>query len=286
MQAAARRRAVAAASSAATSLGLLVDDAVVLSDSNRLVVRLTPCDVVARVAVAPAAYRARLEREVEVAGRLTEAASPVAGLDARVEPRVLDHGGFAITMWAYVEPSERPVPSDEYLDALGRLHAGLRQVDVPSPHVLDRVADTRHDVTNREVTPDLADADRSLLTDALDELGRSSASRRPSEQLLHGEPHPWNVLSTGDGLCFIDFENCARGPIECDLAWVPAAVSESYPAADQDLVDQCRGAVLAIIVAHRWSTGDEHPSGRRSGVAFLDALRQGSPYPAIEEVQW
>jgi len=39
------RCAVDAAISSVSSLGLTVDDAVVLSDSNRLVVRLTPCDV-------------------------------------------------------------------------------------------------------------------------------------------------------------------------------------------------------------------------------------------------
>ena len=50
MQAAQARRAVAAARSTASALDLAVDDAVVFNDSNRLIVRLTPCDIVARVA--------------------------------------------------------------------------------------------------------------------------------------------------------------------------------------------------------------------------------------------
>ena len=62
MEAAQARRAVAAATLTVSTLGLEVDDAVVLNDSNRLVVRLTPCDVVARVvpptSLAPAAARA------------------------------------------------------------------------------------------------------------------------------------------------------------------------------------------------------------------------------------
>jgi len=49
MQAAEARRAVAAAISVAASLDLAVDDAIVLNDSNRMVVRLLPCDIVARV---------------------------------------------------------------------------------------------------------------------------------------------------------------------------------------------------------------------------------------------
>jgi hypothetical protein len=43
-------RAVAAAKSTAIALDLTVDGAIVLHDSNRLAVRLVPCDVLARVA--------------------------------------------------------------------------------------------------------------------------------------------------------------------------------------------------------------------------------------------
>ena len=94
------------------------------------------------------------------------------------------------------------------------------------------------------------------------------------------------MLSTEGGPLFIDFENCARGPVEFDLAWVPIEVSERYPDADQDLVGECRGLVLAVIAMHRWSHDDQHPSGRRSGVAFLNALREGPPWPALDAVHW
>ena len=87
MQAAEAQRAVAAARATASALDLAVDDSVVLSDSNRLVVHLTPCDVVARVT--PMTHPWSAEREVEVARRLAETDSPVAGLEARVEPRAL-----------------------------------------------------------------------------------------------------------------------------------------------------------------------------------------------------
>jgi hypothetical protein len=89
-----------------------------------------------------------------------------------------------------------------------------------------------------------------------------------------------------NGPLFIDFENTARGPVEYDLAWVPQEVSERYPDADQDLLDECRGVVLAIIAMHRWSRDDQHPSGRQSGVAFLNVLREGPPWPALDSVHW
>lgn len=276
---------MAAAMSAGEALELAVDDAVVLSDSNRLVVRLMPCDVVARVT--PMSHFASAEREVEVVRRLAETDSPVATLEARVEPRVFVRDGFRIAMWTFYEPvPSRTLPPAEYALALERLHRGLRQIDLTTPHFMDRVAAAQRDVANQESTPDLAERDRVLLANTLCELRASIVARGASEQLLHGEPHPWNVLSTMSGPLFIDFENTARGPVEFDLAWVPIEVSERYPGVDLDLVDDCRGVVLAIIAMHRWTRGDQHPSGRESGVAFLNVVREGPPWRALDAVHW
>ncbi|MEQ4207305.1 aminoglycoside phosphotransferase family protein [Actinopolymorpha sp. B17G11] len=285
MEAAEARRAVAAAMSTASELDLDVDDAIVLSDSNRLVIRLTPCDIVARVT--PMTHFASTEQEVELARRLALTGSPVAPLEARVEPRVFAHDGFKIAMWAYFEPVQsRMLPPAEYAHVLDRLHAGLRRIEVTTPHFMDRVAATGRDVASRDVTPDLTDTDRALLANTLHDLGRSIVNRPAPEQLLHGEPHPGNILNTKNGPLFIDFENTAHGPVEYDLAWVPSEVSQHYPHADQDLVGECRGIVLAIVAAHRWSRGDQHPSGRESGVAFLHVLRDGPPWPALDDVVW
>jgi hypothetical protein len=281
MQASEVQRAVAAATSIAAALGLTADDAIVLNDSNRLVLRLMSCDVVARVA--PMAWQdARLE--VELAQRLAEIESPVGAPEPRVEPRVYERDGFAVTLWSYYEP----VPSRElspagYAQALVRLHAGMRQIDVTTRHFLDRVADTQQDVANRDITPELPDADRELLASTLRSLRRSIVDRGAAEQLLHGEPHPWNVLRTKNGPLFIDFENAVRGPVEYDLAWVPEEVSEHYPGADQDLVGECRGLMLAIVAVWRWHRDDQHPS-RPQRAEWLSAFRQGPPWPAVDAV--
>src|SRR6059058_2889694 len=101
MEAAETRRAVNAAMSVAAALGLAVEDAVVLNDSNRLVARLLPCDVVARVS--PLGWFSAA-REVELVRRLAdETDAPVAGLDPRVEPCLHEHDGFEIAMWAYFD---------------------------------------------------------------------------------------------------------------------------------------------------------------------------------------
>ena len=93
---------------------------------------------------------------------------------------------------------------------------------------------------------------------------RAIEDRGAPEQLLHGEPHPGNVLSTEHGLRFIDLETCCRGPVEFDLAHVPEAVSARYPGADPDLVRECRILVLAMVAAWRWDRDDEFPDGRRA----------------------
>ncbi|HUL85702.1 MAG TPA: aminoglycoside phosphotransferase family protein [Actinomycetota bacterium] len=282
MQASEVPRAVAAAMSTAAALGLTVDDALVLHDSNRLALRLLPCDSLARVA--PVAHEAA-RFEVDLAQRLAETESPVAALEPRVEPRAYERGGFVTTLWTYYEPlSPREVSPADYADALERLHAGMRKLDVTTPRFTDRIADALRLVTSRDRTPALADADRELLDHTLRSLARAIDERGAVEQLLHGEPHPGNVLRTENGPLFIDLETCCRGPVGFDLAHVPHEVSERYPGADRELLRECRILVLAMVAAWRWDPGDQLPDGQRAARALLDALRGGPPYPALDAV--
>jgi Ser/Thr protein kinase RdoA (MazF antagonist) len=88
----------------------------------------------------------------------------------------------------------------------------MRKLDVATPHFTDRVDQAQQLMASRDDTPALADADRELLRDTLRGLGRGIGERGGVEQLLHGEPHPCNVLTTKNGLLFIDLETCCRGP--------------------------------------------------------------------------
>jgi thiamine kinase-like enzyme len=282
MQASEVPRAVAAAMAIASALDLTVDDAIVLHDSNRLAVRLLPCDVLARVA--HVAHQVA-QFEVELAQRLAETESPVAALEPRAEPCVYERDGFVITLWTYYEPlTPREVSPADYASALERLHAGMRQLDVTTPHFTDRVAEAQQLVASRDHTPALADADRELLSNTLRSLRRAIGDRGAAEQLLHGEPHPGNVLSTKNGLLFIDLETCCRGPVEFDLAHVPVEASERYQDADQGLLRECRNLVLAMVAAWRWNPGDQLPNGQRAARELLSALREGPPWPALDVV--
>ena len=282
MQASEVSRAVAAAMSIASALDLKVNDAVVLQNSNRLAVRLLPCDVLARVA--PLTQQVA-KFEVEIAQRLAETESPVGVLEPRAEPGAYERDGFVVTLWTYYDPmTPREASPADYANALERLHAGMRKLDVATPHFTDRVAEAQQLVAGRDQTPALAEADRELLSSTLRNLRRTIADRGVAEQLLHGEPHPGNVLSTKNGPLFIDLETCCRGPIEFDLAHVPEEVSEHYPEADQELLGECRGLVLAMVAAWRWDPGDQFPNGQRAARELLSALREGPPWPALDVV--
>jgi predicted trehalose synthase len=265
-------RAVAAAMSIASSLDLTSEDAIVLHNSNRLTLRLMPCSVLARVA--PVTHQGA-QFEIELAQRLVESGCPVAALEPRVEPGVYEHDRFAVTLWTYYEPmTTGDVPSAAYADALARLHGGMRALDLPAPHFTDRVWSAQRLVASRERAPALADADRELLDTTLQSL-RRTIGRRGGEQLLHGEPHPGNVLTTKDGVLFIDLETCCRGPVEFDLAHAPEDVSEHYPGVDAELLRECRMLALAMVTAWRWDRGDQLPNGRRLGTEWLSQIRGG-----------
>ncbi len=271
MQASEVPRAMAAAMVIASSLALTVDDAIVLHDSNKLTLRLRPCDVLARVS--PGALQVA-QFEVELAQQLAASGCPVATLERRVDPRVYARDGFVVTLWTYYGPATpREVAPADYASALARLHAGMRQLDLPTPHFLDRVAHAQQLVASRDDTPALADADRALLGDTLRSLRRVLGDRGAAEQLLHGEPHPGNVLTTKHGLLFTDLETCCRGPVEFDLAHAPEAVSAHYPGVDRDVLRACRLLVLAMITTWRWERGDQLPNGRQLGAAWLSQLR-------------
>jgi len=263
----------------ASGLDLAAADARVLHNSNKLALRLLPCDVLARVAFAGLE---EFQTELEIGRRLAEVEAPVASLEPRVEPRVYQRHGFAVTLWTYYEHAPREVSPADYAKALERLHAGMAKIDVTVPHFSDRVAEAQQLVASPDRTPELGDSDRKLLSSTLRSQRRAISERSSAEQLMHGEPHPGNVLNTKSGPLFIDLETCCRGPVEFDLAHVPEQVSQRYPGADQELLRACRPLVLAMVAAWRWDPDDQLPNRKQAGQELLGALRAGPPWPALD----
>jgi hypothetical protein len=271
--------AIRAATSVASSLNLPADDAIVLHNSNKLALRLTPCDVLARVThVGQVVAQLELERAL----RLAEAGCPVGALEPHVDPTVYTRHGFAVTLWIYYDPVPTHVSPIDYARALERLHAGMRTVDMASPLFMDRIAEAEQVAADPDLSPELADADRAFLGSRLGSLRQTIDNHGAVKQLLHGEPHPGNLLGTKNGPLLIDFETICSGPVEFDLAHVPEAVCEHYPDVNQELLDDCRQLVLAMVAAWRWRLGDEFPNRRRWGHELLRSLREGPPWPTLD----
>jgi Phosphotransferase enzyme family len=271
-------RASAAASSLAEAVDLEVTEAVIIQNSNTLALRLLPCDTFARTALVGQEVAAL---EVRLAESLAAVAAPIASLDPRVQPRVYERDGFAVTFWSYYRPVTDLSSPAEYADALRRLHAAMRSIGIEAPHFTERIADAERLLTHRHETPALPDTDRLLLLDTLHTSGQAIRRHTTVDQILHGEPHPGNLLSTPKGPLFIDLETCCRGPIEFDVAHVPDEVSVHYPGINQVLLQECRRVVLAMVATWRWDARDEFPNGRRHAAQILGLLRDGPPWPAL-----
>lgn len=251
------RRAVEAGRVTASELGLEVDDVDVIHNSDRVALRLTPCDVLVRVA--PSEQLADSEFEVEVARRLAGSDAPVAGLDPRVAPEVHVRDAFAVSLWTYYEPVGTEIAPAYYAATLRRHHAALRRIDLDAPRFTDRIAAARREVDDRERSPELPDADRELLSGTLGGLSDTIGVEKPGDQLLHGEPHPGNLLHTRRGPLLVDLATCCRGPIEFDLAHAPEEVGEHCAGADHALIDRCRVLNWAMFSAWRWRRDDRMP---------------------------
>ena len=160
-----RSRVVDAAMLTASSLDLAVDDEIVLHDSNTLTLRLLPCDA------------ARVGRTRSASGFTVRIGNSLSGLSdsgarwlllilewSHVSTNVTASGHF-MGLLRTCDPRE--VSPGDYANALERLHAGMRELDVPTPHFTDRVERAQQLVASRYHTPALADADRELLGDTL-----------------------------------------------------------------------------------------------------------------------
>jgi hypothetical protein len=265
--------AVGAAVAAASAAGLRVADADVIHESNRIAVHLRPSDTLARVAYDSDRWVAGAEFEVDVARSLIAAGGPVGALDPRVEPRVHRRDGFAVTLWTYYESQPSEVAAPAYAWALRSLHASMRHVPVTAPRFTVRVAEAQSLLGDRARTPDLSDEDRGLLSSTLETFSASIANAGGAEQLLHGEPHPGNVLHSRMGPLFVDLETCCRGPVEFDIAHAPADVSKHYPGINHAVLRECRILMLAMVTTWRWDRDDRLPSGRRLAAEWIGQMR-------------
>ena len=220
--------------------------------------------------------------EVELARRLAATASPVAALEPRVEPRVYERDGFAVTFWTYYEAvAPDPDSPATYADALQRLHAGMRQRRDRDAALPDRVAEAERLVATDTKPP------RSLRPTGICSSARcrtrvngSTAAEPPSScctanRTRQPSQHPGRA---------------AVHRLRDVLPWARRVRRRARAGRGQRALSgcrstfcsqECRRLVLAMVAAWRWDVRDEFPNGHQHGRDILTLLRQGPPWPAL-----
>ena len=206
-----------AAVKVAASLGVHSSDPVVLADGANVVVHLSPAPVVAKVAASTTAVRpaaAWLQRELDVTRFLAGRGAPVMTPSPEV-PATVHHGdGQVMSFWRYLSPSGRGLAAEDVLGPMLRdLHAELSGYPAQLP-VLAPLQDIPSYLARPQTS--LTPAEAAALTAAharlVAELGSFPA--RP----LHGDAGAGNLMATGSGWVWHDFEDTCSGPLAWDVA--------------------------------------------------------------------
>ena len=216
------RGALGAAVEVVRNAGLAVREPRVLSNEQNLIVHLGPSPVVARVATRIAWSRpdpeAWLAREVSVAGHAASHGGPVVAPSSLVDPGPHRSGGFALTLWTYVEPTGRVPDAATTGEALARLHFSLEDFPDALPHRLPVHAQIEDALTALERHEVLEEGTLAALRERHEETAEELSRIDGTPGVLHGDAHPWNLLQVSGEWRWIDLEETGYGPREWDLA--------------------------------------------------------------------
>jgi hypothetical protein len=265
--------ALDSAVAAAARFGLRVDGPVVLRDTNNVVIWLAPEPVVAKVGSS-----APLGREREVALELWRAGAPVVGPATGLPERVHQEGDDSMSFWTYLpQPPDASPRAERVATRLAELHGALQNLPASRRGALGSfIAElhlARFILDDRDRAAALSLDDRALLARCVEwSIGRLAPVSAAT--VLHGSPHPYNVLTTGTDVRFIDFETVCLGPIEWDLAHQDDGVAAAYPGdVDEKLLAAARFATSVKTAAFCWA--DAHRGDlRHHAEHHTEALRR------------
>lgn len=264
-----------AAVEVAQRLGFVVEEPVLVQETNNTVVWLRPHAIIAKVGTHPGSGEGLL-REHEVASELAAHGAPVApplhGAAAQRDPET----GFIVTLWCRLEHDGAPASGAIVGESLSRVHEArcLSNATLPSFRVgLERA---RHALSDDLQVQALVHADRTFLRAAFDDLLAELDDRALEERPLHGEPHDGNYLVTPVGLRWIDFESACRGPLEWDLAFLPEDARAVFGAVDRDLSELLEALNSARVATWCWVQA-RFPEMRRHGEHHLEVVRRILP---------
>lgn len=171
------------------------------------------------------------------------------------------HDGFAMTFWRYhPQPLDLDISCEHIAAALRCLHATLAQVSAALqaklPSYVDELSSVSALLRDAKRLSALPSEDRHLLIRVFDRLWErlNAASHAGTHVVIHGSPHPYNVLLVDGTPRFIDFETTCTGPVEWDLAHTSADTVDHYSGAvNTQLLETCRDLVRVKTAAWCWA---------------------------------
>jgi hypothetical protein len=215
-------RAVAAAVAVASEQGLRVGEAVPVGTGSNVIVHLPPSPVVARVMSGTVVLhpdpRAWLTREIDVGTFLAERMTSVVAPSKEIDPGPHVSGNRWLSFWEHVEVRETPLAAPEIGRALRAMHDALAEYRGPLPPrsaVLGEI-DWLLDALSGERDASELSAERDRLAEVVLEREDDLADQQP----LHGDASLSNLLVTGSGPRWNDFEDVCVGTVEWDVAGV------------------------------------------------------------------
>ena len=217
--------AARAAASVAAGFGIAGTEPVVLADGANVIVHLSPSPVVAKVAASTPAVRpdtaAWLQRELDLALFLTRAGAPVMAPSPELPAATHCADGLVMSFWRYLKPAGDVFPDEVTIGSMLRdLHAVLRTY----PAAVPRLAPLR-DIPAYLARPQtrLSARDSAAVAAAFARLTAKLDRASAAGQVLHGDAGAGNLMATGAGWIWHDFEDTCSGPVAWDLA--PSAAS-------------------------------------------------------------
>jgi Ser/Thr protein kinase RdoA (MazF antagonist) len=265
-----------AAIDVANQLGLILDEPLLIQETNHTVVWLRPFPIIVKVGTRGDSAEA-LIREHDVASALAVRGAPIAPPLPGVGTMRDRETGLVVTLWSRLDHDPNAQADGPIVgQSLSRIHEALDGCDVALPSFRDGLERTRIALFDDLRITALSPVDRAFLRAAFTDLMSRLDERTFPEQPLHGEPHVGNYLLTPTWLRWIDFEDACRGPVEWDLAFLPADGVATFKDVDVDLLALLQTLNSARVATWCWVQA-RFPEMRRHGEHHLALVRDSWP---------
>jgi Ser/Thr protein kinase RdoA (MazF antagonist) len=268
---------VQAAVALARRLGLGVESGRVLHVGNNLTVHLVPAPVVAKVCTRPGPHStASHVAEVAVAEHLLNGGIPIVAPSRALPAGPHPCGPCVATFWEFVDgqPAHDLTPATTG-PLLRDLHAALAdyRASTPLPSWTSALDAAAAIVLDPAAVAPLPAADRGLLVRLYFGLRARIDGAVVRVQPIHGDARPGNLLHTGNGLRWMDFEAVCLGPVEWDAASMPLGTEAWLADPDLALLAVLRRMRQVCLVIWCWSQYNRTTEIARAAEIHLTRLK-------------